>query len=324
MKLSIKCATLILSLLILCIPNIASSFSIPDANNIFNEGERQYPELLSPEGAETKTFNEWIYRYYSNPNLYVGINTDNEVYFLQDGILAYIGSVPAITSLLGISSGSGGCTTIKLPPDGLFVSYRLSDLIDPKTPTIIHDTTFLETTDTLSKQHRVNKIGGLISGEDDIEERGFVEDGMLYLDSVELSIKSQIEIKIQTKYTPAKLAHPFREFCEGQTWVADSVTEETISTNIFPPGFPVPPDLDLTTSETKETTAINGEVESVNENLDIDIGNISTVRYRTSSEEDAGYSITWISIDYGVAVRVETYNASGILNFVMEATDTHL
>lgn len=310
MKTIIKYITKIVLFLFLWLPNFSYAISISTANNIFNEGEKRYPELFSPIGSETKIYNEWFYRYYEDTNIFIGINTNNEVYLLADGYFSYIGTVHDVSSLLGISDGSDGCVTVELPPSQLFVTYRLIDLIHPTAPIIVQDTTFLTTTDTFSKVHTTQKIDNG-SQEFDIVTSSFVNNDMLYVESVDITITGQLSEPIaqHTTYTPAKLAHPFRDFCEGSTWTSDSVTETTAGI----------------TTESTATPVINGTVESVNETVELDIGTFNTVRYLTQSEDgNGGYSITWISIDFGIEVRVETYNASGILTNVFEAIDGHI
>ena len=54
--------------------------SRPDC--LFNWAEKNYPQLFSPAGAASQTWESYYYRYYRDTNAYVGISsTDNHVYY---------------------------------------------------------------------------------------------------------------------------------------------------------------------------------------------------------------------------------------------------
>lgn len=92
--------------LTILMPSFASAISNPDANRIFDEAEHQFPQYFSPKGAKTDIYQEWIYRYYSDTDIYAGINAKDEVYLLVDGNLIYQGTVPEIEKVLGINHGA--------------------------------------------------------------------------------------------------------------------------------------------------------------------------------------------------------------------------
>lgn len=63
-----------------------------DANKIFNWAEQNYSQFFSPDGSETNTFEQWLYRYYSDTDNYLGVNSNGEVWVLGNvfGGLKYV------------------------------------------------------------------------------------------------------------------------------------------------------------------------------------------------------------------------------------------
>lgn len=63
-------------------------------NCLMNWAEATYPSLFSP-AASTQTLAPYTYRYYKNPNAYLGISSaDNHVYYLgADGVLKDAGDL---------------------------------------------------------------------------------------------------------------------------------------------------------------------------------------------------------------------------------------
>jgi hypothetical protein len=70
---------------------VTGAFSINPADCLFNWAERNYPSLFSPAAASL-TLGPYYYRYYSGTNIYLGVSTDNHVYFLDAGGLDDVGA----------------------------------------------------------------------------------------------------------------------------------------------------------------------------------------------------------------------------------------
>jgi hypothetical protein len=62
---------------------------ISNTECLLNWAERNYPDLFSPSGASTASWDVYNYRYYSATNAYVGVSSaDNHVYYMgADGKL---------------------------------------------------------------------------------------------------------------------------------------------------------------------------------------------------------------------------------------------
>lgn len=326
--------------LFLLLPSFVSALSTPDinkiitANRIFDEAEKQFPQYLSPQGAKTDIYQEWIYRYYSDTDMYAGINDKDEVYLLVDGNLVYQGTVPEIQNLLGISTyfeigeddpGSGDCVTVNLHPVGLKVRYKTS-YPDTNTEPTYQDFTFLDRSETIGVVRIVSTDHG---NTNDMlqQDNGYVSDGMFYLESTDVTtthtfitaVESPIVTvtKMRYEYSPPNKIGPLRNFCNGQIWYSDSVSKETInSDSIIPPGFPKP-------NPFSTTLASKSVVEATNENVTTPFGQVNTLRYR-KVYSDGTYSIQWNSIEYGVPVRGEVYGPSGKLYNISEAQTLEL
>ncbi len=55
---------------------------IANMQMLFNFAENQYPQYFSPSSAETQIKLPWTYRYYSDTGIYVGVNTEDQVYVI--------------------------------------------------------------------------------------------------------------------------------------------------------------------------------------------------------------------------------------------------
>jgi hypothetical protein len=84
-----------------------NAISISDANIIFNTAEQQYPQFFIPKNTNTLQYEQWIYRYYNYYDIYLGINTYDQVYLVINGEFNYVSTVPEIKQLLGINDVSG-------------------------------------------------------------------------------------------------------------------------------------------------------------------------------------------------------------------------
>lgn len=64
---------------------LATSVVISNAADcLFTWAERNYPSLFSP-AATSLILGPYYYRYYSGTNIYLGVSTDNHVYYLDAG-----------------------------------------------------------------------------------------------------------------------------------------------------------------------------------------------------------------------------------------------
>ncbi len=71
---------------------------ITNIEKLFNFAENQFPQYFSPSPVVTQTVNPWTYRYYSDTGIYIGINTEDQVYVIGGEFgdsLVYIGSLEA-------------------------------------------------------------------------------------------------------------------------------------------------------------------------------------------------------------------------------------
>ena len=90
---------------ILIIPKFTFAVSLSDADRIFDSAEQKYSQVFSPK-TNTNFYEEWVYRYYSLTDFYLGINTSDEVYLLLDGEFGYIGTVQEVQRMLGINNSN--------------------------------------------------------------------------------------------------------------------------------------------------------------------------------------------------------------------------
>lgn len=80
---------------------------------LFSEAEYQYEDLFTnyldedgnPMGAGNSLLDEWVYRYYELTNTYLGVNTNNEVYVLNDDLgMLYVGTLSEVMAMLRMKS----------------------------------------------------------------------------------------------------------------------------------------------------------------------------------------------------------------------------
>lgn len=58
--------------------------NLSDSNKLFNFAESLYPEFFSPAGASSFEFDDYLVRYYSETNNYIGTKKNGEVYVYGD------------------------------------------------------------------------------------------------------------------------------------------------------------------------------------------------------------------------------------------------
>ena len=81
---------------------------------LLNWAEHTYPGLFSPAGALTQTFGPYTYRYYAGTHAYLGVSTNNRVYYMDEfGNLHDEGP-------LGNWLPRAGCQPVPPPSDCLF------------------------------------------------------------------------------------------------------------------------------------------------------------------------------------------------------------
>ena len=82
-----------------------------DIEKLFILAEDAYPDYYSPSPAATQTFNQWIYRYYSETDIYAGVNMENQVYVVG-GVFGrnpvYVGQLDALLNPQNECSESAG------------------------------------------------------------------------------------------------------------------------------------------------------------------------------------------------------------------------
>ncbi len=121
-------------------------------------------------------------------------------------------------------------------------------------------------------------------------------------------INSSYDLTIS--HTPHFLSGPTYEACEGQSWYSPSVTANKTMTQIQ----------DGVRSAVDESFEVGGltmVVEAVNESMTVPAGTFNTVRYRGTSDytlASENYSLSWVSIEYGVEVKVENYSNGKLTN----------
>jgi hypothetical protein len=66
-------------LLLLLLPFTSTANSLGNSNKLFDFAEENYPQLFTPVGGSTHGLNNYLVRYYSESNTYIGTK-NNEVY----------------------------------------------------------------------------------------------------------------------------------------------------------------------------------------------------------------------------------------------------
>lgn len=69
---------------------VTAALNISAADCLFSWAERNYPSLFSPAAASLMLA-PYYYRYYSGTNIYLGVSTDNHVYYLDAAGLHDVG-----------------------------------------------------------------------------------------------------------------------------------------------------------------------------------------------------------------------------------------
>ncbi|HNP27389.1 MAG TPA: hypothetical protein PKM20_11655 [Nitrosomonas sp.] len=92
-----------------------------DAETVFNWAENSFPELL-PGHKGTQNINPWLFRFYPETGVYVGVNiNDNNVYVLGGpwgNNVTVVETLPNLVNLIqnaGGNSGISACNTANIP-----------------------------------------------------------------------------------------------------------------------------------------------------------------------------------------------------------------
>jgi len=66
------------------LPSMLMASNLSDSNKLFNLAENLYPKLFSPKNTSTIEINDYLVRYYSGTNNYIGTKKNGEVYVYGD------------------------------------------------------------------------------------------------------------------------------------------------------------------------------------------------------------------------------------------------
>ncbi|SFK38675.1 hypothetical protein SAMN05216302_100571 [Nitrosomonas aestuarii] len=98
-----------------------------DAETVFNWAENSFPEVL-PGHKATQNINPWLFRFYPETGVYVGVNiTDSNVYVLGGPWGNNVTIVETLSNMVNLIQNSGGnssvsaCNTANVP-DGIIYS----------------------------------------------------------------------------------------------------------------------------------------------------------------------------------------------------------
>ena len=151
-------------------------------------------------------------------------------------------------------------------------------------------------------------MGVTVSVESMIEEVWSIlasPQGHMALESTHLEGETRIgplviaELMSDTTYSPSLKVGPFTRWCDGETWVTDSVTQTVVSDG---------------TTLSSPTESWEGEVEGINQSLTTDAGTFQVVTARTvliTGEDIGGWTRQSVSIADGVLIREEIYASTG-------------
>lgn len=79
-------------------------FSSPiDSDCLFQWAEQTYPELFSPALADSQSWKQYKYRYYSDTNTYLGFFLEKEVHLLQNNVSSEIKSVGLVETFQNLA-----------------------------------------------------------------------------------------------------------------------------------------------------------------------------------------------------------------------------
>lgn len=108
---------LVLACTLIMLTNVKGAFAdtAADAETILNWAETTYPEFLTNHEV-TKTYQQWLFRYYAKTDLYIGINTqDNRVYSLFGSPNAAVVNLGSVDGFLQQATASAVAPTVNEP-----------------------------------------------------------------------------------------------------------------------------------------------------------------------------------------------------------------
>jgi len=301
----------------------ANATLLDDSNTIFNWAEMTYPQYFSPAGQQTQTADPWYFRYYPSTGIYVGVNTQNEVYVLGgefgntpvfvDTVTNVLAQINSSNNTANNNPGNGNCVTLPFPSSGIQANYNVTSSEGSGSINVTYNST--NSTTAISTQTSSFAAAGMSSGSETVTTQQYqIIDDYLYVGSVETVISTTVpgfgsfQDTTTTTFSPSHNEGPALKYCEQQSWTSEAVTQTTTSQSNNIPGG--------TTSSS--TAVVNGLVEAVNETITTPAGTFSTVR--VSETESGDTATTWFSIEHGIFVKVELQNSSGAIASTTELT----
>lgn len=99
-------------------PNLLHAYYESDIERLFNWAESQYPSLFSP-AATTTSLDVWKYRYYGDTGIYIGVNSDDEVYLMGGsfGGVQYVSTLCSLLKTISYSRGGQVITRVAAAPN---------------------------------------------------------------------------------------------------------------------------------------------------------------------------------------------------------------
>ncbi len=328
----------------LCLLNsLVMADNLSDSNTIFNWGEENYPQFLSPKNSPTLTFDDWIYRYYSETQNYVG-TTKGELYLLGKATndeLVKLGSVnqfiakinPPITSTKTIDQvvSVGNTADCKqIPYRGVIGKTVMDKNIYPGVDLF---TTILESTDGFIKQQENTFQNGRLSPPTitsvHYEIKTINGQPFRFVSNLRQDTNGEsINASLDDSHSPAYIDFPVN-WCAGMKWIIDdskrTITETEIYNGDLITTIYSGPTNQQTVTENGKTTTYNYipdqeefTIVSVNDSVQLLDGTTRsaiqlTDKYiRTEDSEPESY-IYWLDIETGYAIRQQTFDANGVL-----------
>lgn len=114
---------------LMCLATVARADIISDAEEVMNDGQTVFPQFF-PTPQTTQTLPPWLFRYYPETGIYLGVNQDNAGVYVMGGVFSnepnFVGSIDDVKALLENEkqqpvNDQAACNLDKIP-DGIKVS----------------------------------------------------------------------------------------------------------------------------------------------------------------------------------------------------------